>query len=47
MVSALRETSIVFALLIGVLFLKERVDVVKVMATLLTIVGAVLLRIAR
>lgn len=47
LVTALRETSIVFALLIGVVFLKERLDLVKVMSTLLTLVGAVMLRSGR
>jgi drug/metabolite transporter (DMT)-like permease len=44
MVTALRETSIVFALLLGVIVLKERLDLVKVVATLATIVGAGLMR---
>lgn len=47
LVTALRETSIVFALLIGVFFLKERLDVVKLFSTLLTLTGAALLRVAR
>ncbi|MEM6763214.1 MAG: DMT family transporter [Pseudomonadota bacterium] len=46
-VTALRETSIVFAVLIGVVSLKERLDLAKVAATLSTIVGAVILRGAR
>lgn len=45
LVAALRETSIIFALLIGVFFLKERLDLNKVFATLLTILGIGLLRI--
>jgi drug/metabolite transporter (DMT)-like permease len=45
-VTALRETSIVFALLIGVVFLRERLNLAKVASTFLTIVGAVLLRFA-
>ncbi|WP_299348469.1 DMT family transporter [uncultured Shimia sp.] len=47
LVTALRETSIVFALLIGVFFLKERLDLSKVVATFVTLFGAALLRFAR
>lgn len=47
LVTALRETSIVFALLIGVGFLRERLDLAKVAATMVTIIGAGLLRIAK
>lgn len=47
LVTALRETSIVFALLIGVFFLKERINLVKVLSTFTTLVGAVLLRFAK
>ncbi len=47
LVTALRETSIVFALFFGVVFMKERLDLLKVCATFTTIVGAVLLRFAR
>lgn len=47
LVTALRETSIVFALLIGVFFLRERLDLAKVVSTLVTILGAGLLRFAR
>ena len=36
-----------FALVLGVVFLKERVDLVKVFATMTTLIGVVLLRIAR
>lgn len=47
LVTALRETSIVFALLIGIVFLKERVDLAKVLATMATILGAAMLRLSR
>lgn len=47
LVTALRETSIVFALLIGVFFLKERVDLIKVFSTMTTLLGAILLRFAK
>ena len=35
------------ALLIGVFFLKERLDLAKVVATIVTLSGAILLRLAR
>lgn len=47
LVTALRETSIVFALLIGVFFLKERLSLIKVFSTFCTLLGAILLRYAR
>lgn len=47
LVTALRETSIVFALLIGVVFLRERLDLVKVVSTMTTLLGAALLRLAK
>lgn len=47
LVTALRETSIIFALLIGVFFLKEKLDLAKVVSTVVTLSGAVLLRFAR
>ena len=47
LVTALRETSIVFALLIGVFVLRERLDLAKVASTMVTIVGAGLLRYAK
>lgn len=47
LVSALRETSIVFALLIGVTVLGERLNLAKVASTMLTLLGAALLRAAR
>ena len=47
LVTALRETSIVFALLIGVVFLKERLDLVKVFSTATTLLGVVLLRTSK
>jgi len=47
LVTALRETSIIFALLIGVFFLKERLDLVKVLATMATLLGAALLRFSK
>jgi len=47
LVTALRETSIVLALLLGVVFLRERLDYVKVIATVCTMLGVVLLRFTR
>lgn len=47
LVTALRETSIIFALMIGVFFLRERLDLGKVLSTFVTLLGAALLRFAR
>lgn len=47
LVTALRETSIVFALVIGVFCLKERLSLLKVFSTMTTLVGAILLRFAK
>ena len=47
LVTALRETSIVFALLIGVFFLKERLDLVKVASTMTTLLGVAILRLGK
>lgn len=47
LVTALRETSIVFALVLGVVVLKERLDLAKVLATLCTLLGVGLLRLSR
>lgn len=44
---ALRETSIVFALLIGVFLLGERLNLAKVAATMMTLSGVILLRLNR
>ena len=47
LVTALRETSIVFALLIGVFVMKERLSLAKVASTFTTVFGAALLKFAR
>ncbi len=47
LVSALRETSIVFALLIGVVVLKEKLDLRKIASTFITLAGAILIRVGR
>ncbi len=45
LVTALRETSIVFALMLSVLVLKERLNIMKALATAATLLGVILLRI--
>lgn len=47
LVAALRETSIIFALLIGVFALKEPLNLAKVASTMATLFGAALLRYAK
>ena len=47
LVTALRETSIIFALFLGVFVLNERLDLMKVFATACTLLGVGLLRINR
>jgi len=47
LVTALRETSIVFALMIGVFILREKISLGKVLSTFLTLLGAILLRFAK
>ena len=47
LVAALRETSIIAALLISTVVMKERLDLIKLVATFVTLAGAVVLRVAR
>ena len=47
LVAAIRETSIIFALLFGVFFLKERLSLLKLASTFMTLFGVVLLKINR
>ena len=47
LVAATRETSIVFAVLIGVFFLKERLSLVKLITMFTTLTGIVLLKFSR
>ena len=47
LVSALRETSIIVALLIGVIHLKEKLDLAKLVSVLTTVLGVILLRSSR
>lgn len=46
LVAALRETSIIFALILGVFVLKERLDWIKMLATMLTLMGVGILRLS-
>jgi len=43
----LRETSIIVALLIGVIHLKEKLDLAKLASVLTTVLGVILLRSSR
>ena len=47
MVAAVRETSIIFAVLFGVLFLKERLNLARLAAIFSTMAGVVLLKFSR
>lgn len=47
LVAALRETSIIFAVLFGVLFLKERLSLARLAAAFMTLAGAALLKFNR
>jgi drug/metabolite transporter (DMT)-like permease len=45
-VSALRETSVIFAAIIGAIVLKERVGGLRIAAVILVALGVVLMRVA-
>ncbi len=47
MVSAVRETSMVFAVLFGVFFLKERLNLARLASTTITLVGVVVLKASK
>ena len=47
LVAALRETSIIFALLFGVVFLKERLSLARLAASFATLAGTILLKMSR
>ncbi|MBO6637414.1 MAG: EamA family transporter [Roseitalea sp.] len=47
LVSAVRETSMVFAVLIGVLLLKERLDLARLASIGMTLIGTVMLKMSR
>ncbi len=47
MVSAVRETSMVFAVLFGVFFLQEKLDLARLISTGVTVFGTVMLKLSR
>ncbi len=47
LVSAVRETSMVFAVLFGVFFLKERLNLARLASTTITLVGVVMLKASK
>ena len=47
LVSALRETSIVFAVVIAVIFLQERLSLARLASITMTLVGTTLLKLSR
>lgn len=47
LVAAVRETSMIFAILIGAVFLKERIDLRRLASVFVTMTGAALLKLAR
>ncbi len=47
LVTALRETSIIFAVLIGVFIFRERLNLAKVLSVMLSLAGAALLRFGK
>jgi len=46
LITALRETSIIFALLIGTFFLKEKLNLLKICSVLIIFLGIVMLRLS-
>jgi drug/metabolite transporter (DMT)-like permease len=47
LVSAVREMSMIFAVIFGVFFLKERLDLARLSSTAVTLAGAILLKTSR
>jgi drug/metabolite transporter (DMT)-like permease len=47
LVSALRETGIVFAVIIGVVFLKERLNLTQLASIATTLLGTAVLKLSR
>ena len=47
LVSALRETSIVFAVIIGVVFMQERLSLARLTSITMALVGTTLLKLSR
>lgn len=45
-VSSLRETSVFFAVMLGIIFLKEKLTVTKILSSLLIVMGIILTRLA-
>ena len=46
MVGALRETSILFSIIIGFFFLKEKISMIKIISIILIVIGTVGLKLA-
>jgi uncharacterized membrane protein len=47
LVSALRETSVAFAVIIGVVFLQERLSLARLMSVATALIGTVVLKLSR
>lgn len=47
LVSAVRETSMVFAVVFGVFFLKERLKLMRLISTVVTLIGVVILKVSK
>jgi len=47
LVSALRETAVVFAVVIGVVFLKEKLSLLRLASIATTLAGATVLKLGR
>ena len=47
LVSALRETGIVLAVIIGVVFLKERLSLIRIASIAATLIGTTILKVNR
>jgi drug/metabolite transporter (DMT)-like permease len=47
LVTALRETSIIFAMLIGVLALGEKMSIIRVLSAMMALGGAVILKLSK
>jgi uncharacterized membrane protein len=47
LVSALRETSIVFAVIIGLVFFNEQLNLARLTSVVATLLGAVILKVSR
>ena len=47
LVSAVRETGMVFAVLFGVFFLKERLNLARLASTCITLIGTVMIKMSK